>query len=271
MQAVVSSLTLICDGIEFKVNQEKMCSKSQIMKAAISGSFRESITRTIIIKDAAPVAVAKMVDYINLGDYDDLKDATLCGGYDPEKILQGKQSHAASDSVARMEVNAQVYFLADRYDIPTLRSKVESRFVAFVGGSWPGEDFIRILIMILDNTPDSDKGLRITALQICLEHMEEILKDKIWMYLFSTRGDVSAAIMAKLYCKHLREKSEVRGKVVELRKQLWWMNKEEEMYENSFDYEDYGPDKPERIWGPEDALDAIYDVEDLLKDELLRD
>lgn len=268
MQEVASSLTLICDGIEFKVNQEKMCSKSQIMKAAMSGSFKESTTKTIDIKDAAPIAVAKLVDYIDHGDYDDLKDATLCGGYNPERTLQGKQSHAAPDSVERMEVNAQVYFLVDRYDIPMLRITAQARFVAVVRGFWPGEDFIPILTLILDKTPSSDKDLRTTALQICLEHMEEILKDETWMDLFSTRGDVAAVIMANLYGIHKETKSEVRRKVEEVETQLWWMKNGEDFYERSLD-DHYGPPEvPDRINHIKITIDYI---EDLLRDQLLMD
>lgn len=97
--ATVSEVSLVCDDVEFKIDQEKMVAQSQVLKAGMDGPFTAATSKRIVIKDTSPSAVAIMAGYINRGK----SESYLTESLNNYGKIQGLETHS------------QVYFLTDRY------------------------------------------------------------------------------------------------------------------------------------------------------------
>ena len=78
----------------------------------------------------------------------------------------------------RMLNNVLVYAVADKYDIPDLKDLAKAKFQSLARSKWPHDDFYALAERVFSTTPDSDMGLRQIVLDICKEHLENILRNE---------------------------------------------------------------------------------------------
>ena len=82
-------------------------------------------------------------------------------------------SHAESSGLM---INAKVYAMAEKFDIPQLKSLAKDKFAKHACG-WPILDFASVAHEVLTSTPSSDRGLRDIVRNIIANHVTEITTD----------------------------------------------------------------------------------------------
>lgn len=88
----------------------------------------------------------------------------------------GNSSERSSGTRSALQNNALVYAMADKYEIVELKALAIERFTARAAsgtGIWPVEDFSEIVRAVYEMTPDSDRFLRDTLIEICSEKLSE--------------------------------------------------------------------------------------------------
>ena len=74
---------------------------------------------------------------------------------------------------SRLMINAQVYAMAEKFDIPPLKLLSREKFSNHARG-WPISNFAGIVHEVLTSTPQSDRGLRDIVRDIITVHVTEI-------------------------------------------------------------------------------------------------
>ena len=82
-------------------------------------------------------------------------------------------SHAESSGLM---VNAKVYAMAEKFDIPQLKVLAKEKFAKHAYG-WPILDLANVAHEVLTSTPSSDRGLRDIVHNIIANHVTEITTD----------------------------------------------------------------------------------------------
>lgn len=68
--------------------------------------------------------------------------------------------------------------MADKYDIPALMNLAVKKFKDRIQ-SWPQYNYAGIVSKVLESTHGKDNGLRPVISEICVKHIEDILKSKV--------------------------------------------------------------------------------------------
>jgi hypothetical protein len=76
-----------------------------------------------------------------------------------------------------MVFTAQVYALADKYDIPALKILATTKFEALATDSWNTTDFPHSIKVMYESTPSDDRGLRDVALRLAAENSHALFED----------------------------------------------------------------------------------------------
>ena len=87
--------------------------------------------------------------------------------------------------INRLHLNAQMYSIADKYDIPGLKEKAAEKFDTVIWepqygmyytGSSVIEEMIKVTPLIYESTPDNDRGLRDRVIEIATYRRREFEK-----------------------------------------------------------------------------------------------
>ncbi|RMZ03068.1 hypothetical protein D0862_05802 [Hortaea werneckii] len=170
-----SDLTIKCGDHTFQVHKNIVCARSEYFAAACT-------TGTIELEsnadpDAAeddpslddPDAVKLMIDYLYLHDYELI---TTCFSGISEVSETGAFGEPDGDYGAIMD--AKVYALGCKYQIPSLQSTSLTKFEEAAALAWDSEEFAHAVHLVHTITPDSDKGLRDVTVWVIHEHDDEL-------------------------------------------------------------------------------------------------
>ena len=124
-----------------------------------------------------PDIVDCMVEYLYRLDYDD--QASSAHGY--------------------LTVHALVYAMAEKYEIMSLKELAKSKMAeAIKRGNWFLESFVQALQVIWATTPESDRGLRDQVIPVFMKHKEKMKKDKLFIEMIRSNGDLAVDIIQAL-------------------------------------------------------------------------
>ncbi|KAI4121145.1 MAG: hypothetical protein LQ338_006537 [Usnochroma carphineum] len=101
-----ADMTIICEGQTLRYHSAIVCPRSVFFATAIWGSFKEGQTKVVVIKEKSLPMVRCMMSYFYLLDYDDEEEANL----------------------SEVEVNAQMYAMADEFGILGLKKVAIAKF-----------------------------------------------------------------------------------------------------------------------------------------------
>ncbi|CAF3590643.1 unnamed protein product [Fusarium graminearum] len=131
----------------------------------------ESIERKIEIKDFDPIIVAAMLCFVYTFDYDEPSDDKS------------------------MLFHAEVYKVADMYDIPALKECSKKKFASAMNADWNTDDFPYAISEVYKNTPLEDGGLRDLAVAITREHIKTLIGRDDFSRLLRKTADFSADLI----------------------------------------------------------------------------
>ncbi|KAL8823987.1 MAG: hypothetical protein Q9191_005384 [Dirinaria sp. TL-2023a] len=114
-------------------------------------TVKEGLSGQIDLKEDDPDMIDNMLYFLYTSDYQDDAD----GG---RPLL----------------VNAKMYAVGDKYDIPALKTLAKDKFAAGLGPNWDIATFLEVLETAYTNTPASDRGLRDCLAPVLLEHKNEL-------------------------------------------------------------------------------------------------
>lgn len=91
----------------------------------------------------------------------------------------GKPSAAQSTSKPHhaLELHANAYVLADRYDVAALKNLSLEKFRKALKSHWDGDAFVAAAHIAYEWTSESDTGLRASVLDAAFEHRVKLLND----------------------------------------------------------------------------------------------
>lgn len=96
-----------------------------------------------------PLVIAKMIEYLYTSNY---KSDTAS----EEEKKQGQ-------GLSEMRLHAELYGVADKYNLPSLANFAKSSYIATTVNSWDPSDFLESIDTIYTSTPQSNRGLRNVA------------------------------------------------------------------------------------------------------------
>ena len=73
-------------------------------------------------------------------------------------------------------VNASMYALGDKYDVPPLKDLARGRFAADTKIQWNSEDILELVDVVYNTTPETDRSLRDCMREMLREHGKEMFE-----------------------------------------------------------------------------------------------
>ncbi|QSZ32609.1 hypothetical protein DSL72_002188 [Monilinia vaccinii-corymbosi] len=155
-----SDFIIKCHTKTFHVHRVVVCTQSKPIQAAANGNFRtwiqESITGILDLEDDDPCTVARMIHFLYLQDYDD------------------GEEEAEAPARGRLLVNAMVYVLADKYDVPALQARARDKYEEALATAWDPLSFVASLELAYEQLPETDTRLTALALRAAGQHVREL-------------------------------------------------------------------------------------------------
>ncbi|KAF4333628.1 n-carbamoyl-l-amino acid hydrolase [Fusarium beomiforme] len=173
----LSDVTITCDGQEFKAHRIILSTHSKCFAKALNGDWKESTEKRIDIKDFDPSVVEAMLRFIYSFDYSN------------------------TYGTSSMVFDAQMYQIADKYDIPALKSESKNKFESAVATGWSMDDFPIAITVVYESTPPEDRGLRDTVVETARENIERLLGKDGFCELIRKTPDFAADLIPFLCSK----------------------------------------------------------------------
>ncbi|CAG9996907.1 unnamed protein product [Clonostachys byssicola] len=203
-----SDLTILCGGSQYKVHKALVCPRSSFFEAACRSNFKEAETGEISLPDDDPVAVEMMIRYFYFLDYTppETKPAShptptyfnieghgqgaifgratyssATKNFIVDKNFIGDKDKPKAETTAFFTTNmapshlvlhAQVYALAEKYDVSGLKALAATKFKCEVDIHWNSEDFMLALKEVYNSTVDHDRMLRDIVVQAVSLHLQ---------------------------------------------------------------------------------------------------
>ncbi|KAL6149966.1 hypothetical protein ACJQWK_02530 [Exserohilum turcicum] len=185
----LSDGTITCAGKEFRIHKIVLSAQSKFFSNAFEGDWKESVERIIPLIDDDVSAVEAMLQFLYTFDYD-------AGG-------------SVADAASPMVFNVKVYSIADKYDIPALKSVARQKFQESVETCWNMDDFPHAIAEVYNSTPPNDQGLRSLVVDVACEHITSLLqKQGFCDVLGETAGFASDLVQLQASKHSVREKQD---------------------------------------------------------------
>ncbi|CZR56340.1 uncharacterized protein PAC_06228 [Phialocephala subalpina] len=162
---------------------------------AISSSHTGSATVGLVQPNAANNALGSPSNPIVVGNtsLNDISNGNVRLGPASSPAAQ-----PSTDDLSRGLITAaEVYILADKYDVQGLKVLACDKYKALCEYYWNNEHFIESLSIIFDNTPDTNETdiLRVVTLDTASLHTKELLRKETFQELCQCRGDIATAVL----------------------------------------------------------------------------
>lgn len=178
--------------------------------------MQEAAEGVINLPDDDPDAVAKMIEFLYIGDYtmaakEDLqppvtfsapakrqKTATQRkkrGSTATQSGTRASQTEEACATEKDMILHIKIYILGDKYDIQPLKSLALKRYTRSIVLNWSKAPFCESILLAYENTPDSNRIIRQAILEEAYKNRRELLRDGAFISLLKECPDFSADLL----------------------------------------------------------------------------
>lgn len=101
-------------------------------------------------------------------------------------------------------VHANVYAMADKYNIAGLRALARHKFDPYVP-KCNSSQLMELIGLVFSTTPTSRKEIRSKLISECFQRMEELQDDQAFMHVLGEYADLGASLALKTYKKMSRK------------------------------------------------------------------
>ncbi|KAH6953968.1 BTB/POZ protein [Ilyonectria sp. MPI-CAGE-AT-0026] len=175
---ILSDAVISCEGQEFKVHRLILSIHSQYFTKELNGPCKEASDKKIEIGDFDAGVVEAMIQFMYKFDY-----RNKCG-------------------TSTMVFDAQVYQIADKYNIQALKTLSKEKFGASIATGWSMDDFPLAIAVVYDSTLPEDRGLRDLAVETSHENIEKLLGHDEFCKVLRKIPDFAADLIPFLSGKH---------------------------------------------------------------------
>ena len=177
----VADLTLICQGIEFKVHRDVVCPKSLFLNAACTGPWREALSGRVEFPEEDPDILSLVIHFLYTDDFKfsiapDFWDE-ICSGNLPAPltaVFERNGVNLVDDLLLSISTKVHVYRCADYLGIDRLKQRVAENIVRTVPSVINLAGFDEILNLIYKHTDTDDLQLRLAVTRLCVDHYLDI-------------------------------------------------------------------------------------------------
>ncbi|KAF2169001.1 hypothetical protein M409DRAFT_21012 [Zasmidium cellare ATCC 36951] len=171
--AASSDYTIACCGSEFQVHKQVVSLHSEYFARVFKSQYKESSTNRIDLVEDPKAAVESMVQYFYKFDYATAHIETA-DSIDPDVVLNNLTSSDATPCPdtqlsSDLQSHADIYTLADKYDIPGLKTLAKTKFESLAcllaaSAASPSAhllaDFLKVIPFVYTHTAPNEEGLR---------------------------------------------------------------------------------------------------------------
>ncbi|KAM6516975.1 hypothetical protein FSOLCH5_007923 [Fusarium solani] len=170
-QSILSDLSVTCDGQTFKVHRLILCAHSKYFSKQLNGPWKESSEQVINIQDFDVGVVEAMLHFMYNFDYTNV------------------------NGTSSMVFEAQVYQIADKYGIDSLKEHATKRFGAALDIGWPMDDFPLAITVAYTTSPLGDRGLRDLIIETSSQHIDDLLDKGYFCERSPRRQEIQVSFM----------------------------------------------------------------------------
>ncbi|KPM39352.1 hypothetical protein AK830_g7204 [Neonectria ditissima] len=167
----LSDVIVVCSDQEFKVHGVILSAHSKYFAAALGGKWKESSEKKIAITDFDASVVEAMLRFMYAFDYTNVY------------------------STSTMVYDAQVYQIADKYDVPALKAHAQKKFGLAITTSWSMDDFPLAITVVYESTPSADRGLRDLVVEISRKNIDQLVGRDSFSELLRKTPDFAADLI----------------------------------------------------------------------------
>ncbi|KAF5647368.1 hypothetical protein F25303_5234 [Fusarium sp. NRRL 25303] len=164
----LSDVIVTCDGQEFKAHRVILSAHSKCFAKALNGEWKESSERKIEIKDFDPSIVEAMLRFIYSFEYNN------------------------TYGTSSMVFDAQMWQIADKYDIPALMAESKKKFEIAVTTGWSMDDFPMAITIVYES---AFPGLRDIVVVTASKNIDELLGKDGFLDLIRTTPHFTADLI----------------------------------------------------------------------------
>ncbi|KFA81333.1 hypothetical protein S40288_08303, partial [Stachybotrys chartarum IBT 40288] len=170
-----SDVVVICDEHEIKAHRLVLSSHSKYFATQFNGPWKESSEQKVEITDFDIGIVEAMLEFMYKFDY------------------------SASNGTSAMIFDAQVYQIADKYDIAALKQHAMGKFGVAIETGWSLHDFPLAVAVAYDTTPPEDRGLRDLVIATSYANIDKLLINDSFCKVLRTTIDFAADLVPFLH------------------------------------------------------------------------
>ncbi|QVM07886.1 hypothetical protein D8B26_002583 [Coccidioides posadasii str. Silveira] len=176
-----ADLTIRVADEEFKVHKVIVCGQSEFFSRMFSSDWKENVNNEVKLGEVDPSAVEAMIHFMYGIDYD--------------------SSGSSRGRVSPLFFNAQIYALAEEYEVQKLKELAKEKFATSVRACWDMDDFPPVIVEVYNTTPSADRGLRDVIVNTCVEHIEPLLLKEAFLDVLESCNHFAADIARQLASK----------------------------------------------------------------------
>ncbi|WPB08025.1 uncharacterized protein RHO25_012689 [Cercospora beticola] len=164
-----SDFTIVCGatGREYKTHRSILSSQSKWFDRCCSREdFIEGQERRAVLREDDPLALEKMVEYFYRFDYsDDVSGVDQDHQSPPSVVSSGTIVDVIAASITELpiQLHAQVYAIADKYEAPDVKKAAQDKFRAELAKNMDSTKVMGAAIAAVyleTELPESDRGLK---------------------------------------------------------------------------------------------------------------
>ncbi|KAF1812689.1 hypothetical protein P152DRAFT_397143 [Eremomyces bilateralis CBS 781.70] len=174
-----SDLKLKCGGKVFNVHKVIVCTQSEVLAAAVDGTFKESTTNEVEVTEFDAQTLYKMIDFMYNKDYQEQQEIE-------KETEPGNEAETESETepenktilTARLLEHVKVNAIADYYFVSDLKALANAKIMEILEKQFSCEAFVAALNYALKST--TDKALREILGTSAALHIDEFMQDS-WL------------------------------------------------------------------------------------------
>ncbi|PQE16203.1 btb poz domain-containing protein [Rutstroemia sp. NJR-2017a BVV2] len=104
-------------------------------------------------------------------------------------------SETVNGDLGRLTICTRVFVMAEKYDIPALKTLAKTKFEAAVSSDWNTSALSDSLRLMYDGLPDSDRLLKDVAIEAAAGHVKELFDRGEFVALCKENGDIAFDVL----------------------------------------------------------------------------